>query len=371
MILPCSNAVAALTFSNYVLKPFYDGCEPPSSAIRMMAFAIVLILVWVNCRSVDWSMRLQNSFTLAKVLALVLIIAVGFYYLATNRTELITQNGFWRYDQLTISGFGSAFYQGFYSFAGWNCLNFVTEEIKNPVKNMPRAIILSMTIVTAIYILANVAYFVVLTPQQITESAAIAVVFGKTALGAFSFIMPLAVALSTTSGLNALIFSSSRILFVGARQGQLFSALEMISMKHLTPVPSLIIVGFMSCLYLTTTHMSALIDYLIIVEAGFATLAVSTVIVLRRKMPEIERPLQVHLSIPATYLIVSCMLLMSPMLEKPITMITGLIILLSGIPVYYLTANWDPKPATYQKLVDRVTRLTQRLTMSVVPDKEV
>jgi L-type amino acid transporter 5 len=372
IILPASNALAALTFANYVIKPFFVDCDPPAQAVRLFAFAIIFILTWVNCYSVKWSIRLQNSFTLTKVIALVMVIVVGAYYIFAGKTDgRLTSDSVWQGEPITFVALAKAFYSGLYSYAGWNALNFVTEEIKNPIKNMPRAIIISITAITAIYVLVNISYFAVLTQNEIKGSSAIAVTFGERTLGPVSFIMPLSVALSTTSGLNALIFSSSRILFVGARQGQLFSLLNMISIKRLTPVPSLILVGFMSSLYLITTHISSLINYLIFIEASFGALGVSTVLVLRYKYPDTRRPLRVHTYIPVLYLILSALLIATPVVRSPIEALIGTIILITGIPVYYLTANWKVKPRIYQKTIDKLNTLTQKLTLSVPQEGEL
>jgi len=365
IILPASNALAALTFANYVIKPFFIECDPPEEAVRLFALAVILLLVWINCYSIRWSLRLQNSFTMAKIIALVLVIGIGVYHIIWKKSDKLSPAEIWSGEQITFVNLAKAFYSGLYSYAGWNALNFVTEEIKDPIRNMPRAIIISITTITIIYVLVNVSYFAVLSKSEIIGSSAIAVTFGDKTLGPISFLIPLSVSLSTTSGLNALIFSSSRILFVGARQGQLFSLLNMISIKHLTPFPSLIVVGCMSCLYLVTTQMSALINYLIFIEASFGALGVSTVLVLRYKCPDVARPLRVHTYIPVIYLLLSALLILTPVVKSPIEALIGTGILVIGIPAYYLTANWTSKPPAYQKAIDKLNNMTQKLTLSV------
>lgn len=141
IIMPCGNAITALTFANYVLQPFYIDCLPPQNAIRLLAVALLLILVYVNCASVSYSIKLQNTFTMAKVVALILIISFGFYYILTgknlnemkvgdrqsnnneNQSIVVSsefeQSSIWYGTQTSIPHLAQAFYAGFYTYSGW------------------------------------------------------------------------------------------------------------------------------------------------------------------------------------------------------------------------------------------------------------
>lgn len=170
--------------------------------------------------------------------ALLVIVAAGVWYIFAENTE--------HWDEpmvgtLTSPGFiALAFYNGLFSYSGWNYLNFVTEELKDPYKNLPKAICISMPVVTIIYVITNIAYFTVLSPDEILASDAVAVTFGDKMLGFMSWLMPFFVACSTFGSLNGAIFASSRLFFVGARNGHLPAAISLINVNCLTPVPSLI-----------------------------------------------------------------------------------------------------------------------------------
>jgi len=117
----------------------------------------------------------------------------------------------------------------------------VTEELKEPNKNLPRAIYLSMPFIIVIYLLANVAYFAGLNSTEIMSSNAVAVTFGVKLLPSwFSWTMPLFVACSTFGSVNGGIFASSRLFFVGARGGHMPRWMALLNVINLTPVPCLI-----------------------------------------------------------------------------------------------------------------------------------
>lgn len=113
-------------------------------------------------------------------------------------------------------------------------------QLKFISRNLPRAICISIPMVTIIYVATNVAYFAVLPTNDIQASLAVAVTFGDKMLGMFAWLMPLFVACSTFGSLNGAIFASSRLFFVGARNGHLPAAISLINIKCLTPIPSII-----------------------------------------------------------------------------------------------------------------------------------
>lgn len=262
------------------------------------------------------------------------------------------------------------YYHYYYCFARTS-LNCLTEEMKEPVRNMPKAIIISISLITVIYTLTNTAYFAVLSEQEILNSDAIAVLFGNKLLSFLKWLMPLLVATSTMGGLNSSIFASSRILFAGSRSGQLPSALHMIHLDYLTPIPALIFLALISSVYLFTTEILVLINYCIFIEASFATLAVSSILVLRFKMPDLVRPLKIHWLVPISYLLFSSLLILLPIYTTPYETLIGCFILISGIPIYYLTAAWRLKPQGYQKTIDKFNLLIQKLTRSVTPTSDM
>jgi len=367
VFVPTTNAIMGLTFANYVIKPFFPNCDNPDLAVRLLAAAVICFITFINCWNVKATTKVQNVFMFTKISALVLIIVCGGVYLFSNgfsKFENPWQGSITDPGRLAVS-----VYSGIYSYSGWNYLNFMTEELKNPYVNLPRAIYISMPLVTIIYVLANVAYLAVLTPHDMVTTKAIAVTFGHLSMGSFAWIMPIMVALSAFGGLCVHIMTSSRMCFVGARYGHFPTFLSYINVDRYTPTPSLVFLNILSLLMLFTSDVEMLITYSSFVEAFFTMLSVSSVLWSRWKHPNINRPIKVSLWIPITYVVVSLFLIVLPCYVKPTEVGMGVGITLLGIPVYYMCVVWQTKPVWFQTSLKHITYTIQKMFVSAKEEK--
>uniref|UniRef100_A0A2A4J4H0 Amino acid permease/ SLC12A domain-containing protein n=1 Tax=Heliothis virescens TaxID=7102 RepID=A0A2A4J4H0_HELVI len=342
ILVPTGNAITALTFAENILKPLWPACPPPASAVSLIAALITCFLTVINCYNVKWVTRVQDSFTAAKILALLVTFFASLWYLFSGHTEnlenmmqgTITEPG-----QLAI-----AFYTGLFSYSGWNYLNFVTEELKDPYKNLPRAICISMPVVTLVYALTNVAYFAVLTNDEIYSSQAVAVTFSVKILGMMSWVMPLFVALCTFGSLNGAIYASSRLFFVGARNGHLPLAISLIDIRRLTPVPSLLFLCIATLMLLLSNNVESLIVYVTAVEALFTLASVAGLLWMRFTRPHLQRPIRVNIVLPISFLIICTFVVICSCFTHPMEVGIGVAFIAIGVPVYFIFIVWQNKP---------------------------
>uniref|UniRef100_A0A3P9HKG6 Si:ch73-352p4.8 n=1 Tax=Oryzias latipes TaxID=8090 RepID=A0A3P9HKG6_ORYLA len=218
-IRPAVASYVSLAFGRYVVEPFFAPCVAPEGLIKLVGILGVTFVVAVNCWSVNMASRTQVTLTFVKMFALVLIIVPGVIALFKGKTENF-QNGF-EVDLITLDRLPLAFYNGLYAYGGWFYLNFITEEVINPNRNIPLAIICSMVTVTIFYVLVNVAYYTMMTPGELLMSDAVAVTFANRALQGVASAIPILVALSCLGALNGGFFGSPRMLFVGGQRGPL------------------------------------------------------------------------------------------------------------------------------------------------------
>ncbi|XP_037642263.1 large neutral amino acids transporter small subunit 2 isoform X2 [Sebastes umbrosus] len=354
VMYPTNQAVIALTFSNYILQPLFPSCLPPESALRLLAAVCLLLLTWVNCHSVRWATCVQDVFTTGKLLALGLIIITGFVQICKGHYYwLQPAHAFENFRDYDVGHIALSFLQGSFAYGGWNFLNYVTEELVDPYKNLPRAIFISIPVVTFVYVFANVAYITAMSPQELLASNAVAVTFGDKLLGVMSWIMPISVALSTFGGVNGSLFTSSR------------------NYDFPPPPPPPRHIQLMSTLLmLCTSDIYTLINYVGFINYLFYGVTVAGQIVLRIKEPDMYRPIKVSLVWPVIYLLFWAFLLVFSLYTEPLVCGIGLAIMMTGVPVYFLGVYWENKPQCCDITMGKITHLFQKLCSVVYPVME-
>lgn len=367
VVQPATLAVLSLSFATYMVKPLYPDCEPPDLALRLLAIVCLCFLTYVNCRSVKLAVGVQDIFTTAKLAALGMIIGAGIVRICQGQVGSLSHGLAGDY---TLSGISLAFYAGLFSYGGWNYLNYVSEELKDPEKNLPRAIYIGITLVTVVYVMANVAYFTVVTPQEMLASPAVAVSFAQRIFGIMAWIMPVFVGLSTFGGLNGIMFTIARLFFIGALEGHLPMVFGMIHTKHLTPTPPLLLSCGVALLMFCTSDIFVLINYLSFNQWLWVGISIMGMLWLRYKRPRMRRPIKVPLVFPIVFLIMCLFLTFMPLYAKPMEAGFGLIILISGVPAYFVFVKWSSRNPVIQKISEFLTMEMQKYLEVVLPETE-
>jgi len=364
IIRPCTVAIVALSFAVYSVKYIFPECDPPDEAVRLLAAICIAVLTFVNCWDVKWATAVQDVFTYAKLLALFVIIGTGIIQLGRGKTENFT----WDDTESDFSRIMLSFYSGLFAYNGWNYLNFIIEELQDPVRNLPRAISFSIILVTIVYLFTNIAFYTTLSVPEVLGSEAVAVTFANILYGPFAVFIPIFVAMSCFGGVNGILLTSARLFYAGGLEGQMPEVLSMLQSTKMTPAPAVLFSSFLSFCYLCSSNIFALMNYV-----GFATwlsigLGVLCIPVLRYQHPEWERPIKVNLIFPIIYIIASAMITVIPMMAEPINTARGTGMILTGVPVYFLFVYWKNKPLWFRRLVLEVTEFTQKLLIVLPKD---
>jgi len=364
IIRPCTVAIVALSFAVYSVKYIFPECDPPDEAVRVLAAICIALLTFVNCFDVKWATSVQDVFTYAKLLALFVIIGTGIIQLGRGKTENFTFHD----TEEDFSRIMLSFYSGLFAYNGWNYLNFIIEELQDPVRNLPRAISFSIILVTIVYVLTNIAFYTTLSVPEVLGSEAVAVTFANRLYGPFAIFIPIFVAMSCFGGVNGILLTSARLFYAGGLEGHMPEVLSMLQSKKMTPAPAVLFSSFLSLCYLCSSDILALTNYV-----GFATwlsigLGVLCIPVLRYQHPEWERPIKVNLVFPILYIIASIMITVVPMAAEPMNTAKGTGMILTGVPIYLLFVYWKNKPKFVKNISAVVTEITQKLLMVLPKD---
>ena len=331
---PASMSILSLAFAEYCIQPFFSAeCPPPPLAVPLLAAAACWLITITHCYSVRLGTSMQNLFTVSKMSAIALVVGGGVYSLWQGNTQHLT-TGF-QGSTRSAGDIATAFYSGLWAYDGWNNLNYLTEEVVNPKRNLTLAIVVALPLVTVCYLLTNVAYLSVLSPRELLASPAVAVTFADRVLGPAAFLIPLGVALSVAGALNGTVMSTSRICFAAARQGHMVDIISFIHVRNLTPTPALLFPAAIASAMIAAGNIGGLIDLFSFSVWIFYGLVVLALLVMRRTRPDIERPYRVPTWIAVLVFLISAYLVVGPIVDAPkLEYVYVLCFLLLGVAVY-------------------------------------
>jgi APA family basic amino acid/polyamine antiporter len=245
-----------------------------------------------------------------------------------------------------LSAFGVAMLAALWGYDGWNNMPMAAGEVQNPGRNIPRALIVGMIVVMAIYCLLNLAYFYALPFGEVLTSNSTAYrdalpVSAKAAgtfLGDFGgrFVSVIFV-VSALGALNGSILSNARVPYAMARDGMFFPAMGELSQKTHVPIKGLLVQGVWSCVLALSGTFDQLTDCLLFASWIFYGLVTSSVFVLRRKMPDAARPYKTfgYPLIPLVFVIVAIALILNTLYQRRAESMVGLGLILIGLPLYF------------------------------------
>jgi APA family basic amino acid/polyamine antiporter len=311
---------------------------------QLVAICAVIALTWLNTRGLRQGAIVQNTFTFAKTAALLALIAIGF--LAGRNPQAVQDNftDFWRNGSWsfgTIELIGVAMVGALFSSDAWNNVTFTAGEVRNPRRNLPLSLAMGVGIVSLLYVACNFVYLTVLPLAQIQHAPEdrVATAAAGVALGPIAVkLIAAAIMVSTFGCINGLILSGARVYYTMALDGLFFKRAGTLDPVRHTPTFALVIQGIWTILLTLSGQYNELLDYVIFAVLLFYILTIAGLFVLRRTRPDMERPYKAigYPVLPALYILAAGTIDILLLFYKPRFALPGLVIVLLGVPVFYL-----------------------------------
>jgi basic amino acid/polyamine antiporter, APA family len=352
--------------SNYIIAPIrFGGYAISLSTAQLLGLAMIALLTFMNTRGLKLGKMVQNIFTTAKTGALIALIVLGIIVGVKSGAGTENFHNFWQLrgglqdvgKGLTAAtafglfvGICVAQTQSLFSADAWNNITFTAGEVKEPRRNIPLSLAFGTFLVIGLYLLANVAYLTTLpfaaiqnAPSDRVAVATANVIFP----GAGATIMAVAIMISTFGCNNGLILAGARLYYAMARDGLFFRRVGELNKNHV-PAWGLIIQGIWAGFLVLPRKVNAdgtygnlysnLLDWVISAALIFYILTIAGVFMLRWKRPEAERPYKAfgYPFIPLLYILGAGVILFVLFIYQPATTWPGLVIVLTGLPIYFL-----------------------------------
>ena len=330
------------------------------SAAQILAICLILFLTYTNTRGVKEGKIIQNTFTFTKLISLFGLIVVGFLFAKNNYWDLNWTNAFAAKQNIittaldgtvtnswvpvggtALIGLMSAAMVGsIFSSDSWNNVTFIAGEIKNPQRNIGLSLFLGTSIVTLIYISANLMYLYVLplNDMAFAENDRVAITAANAVLGNIgTIVIAVMIMISTFGCNNGLILAGSRVYYTMAKDGLFFKKAGTLN-KNEVPAYGLWIQALVASLLCLSGKYGDLLTMVSFIVVIFYVLTIIGIFILRKKEPNLHRPYKAfgYPVLPAIYIVMATVFCIGLVYTKPFYSLWGLVITLMGIPLYYI-----------------------------------
>jgi APA family basic amino acid/polyamine antiporter len=334
------------------------------TSTQTVGIGLIVFLTWLNTRGIVTGKTVQNIFTSTKVIVLMGFIIVGLIFIKSIGSFDVNKEVFWQAARagsenqiIHITGFalftavGTALVGSLFASDAWYNITYISGEVINPKRNVPLSLFFGTLLVSVIYLLTNFVYLKILplhgspagadamargiqfaTDDRVATSA-MSVIVGDYA----AIIMAIFIMISTFGCNQGLILAGPRVYYAMARDGLFFRKAASLNKKGV-PAFALIVQGIWSVLLCLSGTYSNLLDYVIFAVLIFFTITILAIFILRVKKPDIERPYKAfgYPVIPAFYILTTVTIMVILLIYKPNYTFPGLVIVLLGIPVFFL-----------------------------------
>lgn len=314
---------------------------------KAVAILCTIFLTGVNYIGVIFGGVVQTIVTYIKIFAILIIASLLLFFGSGSFSNIYS--GFSIPEQ-TITSFisvvGLAFAGAFWAYDAWNNVTFVSGEVKNPQRNVPLGLLYGTLIVIGVYVFVNIAYLYVLPIDVMAKSPLVAATAAEKIFGTNGgSIISIIVIISTFGALNGSILATARVPFAMAKAKLFFGSLGKVHPKFGTPHVSLLVQGIWSCVLVLSGSFDTITDYVIFAAWLFYMLGAFGVFILRKKMPDAPRPYKVwgYPYTPAIFVLFAFLFLINSVVSDTENAMMGLILVLSGLPIYFFWKYHDKK----------------------------
>ncbi|KAJ0163466.1 Y+L amino acid transporter 2 [Colletotrichum tanaceti] len=376
VLKPGGAAIVSIIMGEYLVRAAIGAdAESLSPWVNKAVALVALVAVTaLNCVSTKLGTKVNDWLMFLKFIALLGVTVTGVVVAITGKTLTGKANMEWKTHEWfagtssDLSAWAVALYAGLWAYDGWDNTNYVVGEFRNPSRDLPRVIHTAMPLVILSYVLANIAYFLVLPQAAINASNTVAVQFGAKVFGSVgSLVLALIVSASCFGALNSSTFTSSRLVYVAGKEGYIPSVFGSIGLSRseahsvttsrtsrgrvanllirilgdddmglfYTPVWALVLNGLLTAAYIIVGEFDTLLTFYGVAGYTFYFITVLGLIILRVREPQLERPYKTWITTPIIFCCVSLFLLSRAVFAQPLQTVTVVLFVVAGVPVYF------------------------------------